>query len=582
VKLSLSMVLLYSLLASFSAFAQQGVQHVIIVIQENRTPDILFGSDLADPNGRQLPNAHLAPTNTAYPHGYGLCGTQQVGLTPFFIDSCFDPNHSHLGWTTTWDHNTGAMDGACQAVYKGCVSEGMDTAPPCNNATSYCPQYTFADNSSNVVQPYFDIAKAYGFANYMFQTNQGPSFPAHQFLFSGTSAPESDINDPTPFYHEWFAEDNPYIGGNSTYSGGRTAPQGTTVMEISPSFQQTLGYAPPEPNPGSDPGFPCYTHPTLTTLLENANPPLSWTYYGDNANGVTSGTDIWTAPNAISSICWPVVNGVCTGTDFTSHVVLPKDPLHGSYTEPILYDMGLNNPTGTPVCGLAAVSWVIPDGRWSDHPDDMGDNGGPSWVAALVDALDGKNNDGSLYGRTENPCGYWDNTVILVVWDDWGGFYDDVDPNPLGTGNGGYSNGTGQQYVYGFRVPLLVVSKYAKQGYISGQNSLPPCPAPPGKSYYYCHDFGSILNFVEHTFGLLEINPSYHYADFLVRDILAPSYPYSLSDFFGTSARSFTPIIPPTYPHGYATSCFTTGVSGPHCFPNTSPSPPDDDVSDDD
>jgi phospholipase C len=42
------------------------------------------------------------------------------------------------------------------------------------------------------VQPYFEIARNYGFANRMFQTNQGPSFPAHQFLFGGTSQPSAD------------------------------------------------------------------------------------------------------------------------------------------------------------------------------------------------------------------------------------------------------------------------------------------------------------------------------------------------------------------------------------------------------
>jgi phospholipase C len=68
-------------------------------------------------------------------------------------------------------------------------------------------------------------------------------------------------------------------------------------------------------------------------------------------------------------------------------------------------------------------------------------------------------------------AGFWNNTVILVVWDDWGGWYDHVNPNgPDGPGIG-YSNNTGGQYVYGFRVPLLVVSTFAKQHYISGTKS---------------------------------------------------------------------------------------------------------------
>jgi hypothetical protein len=83
-----------------------------------------------------------------------------------------------------------------------------------------------------------------------------------------------------------------------------------------------------------------------------------------------------------------------------------------------------------------------------------------------------------------------------VVWDDWGGFYDDILPwNCDATGFcSGYPNTTAREYVYGFRVPLLVVGAYVNQvtlqgGYISG-----PCPSgncqgqekPP-----YVHDFGS-------------------------------------------------------------------------------------------
>jgi hypothetical protein len=97
--------------------------------------------------------------------------------------------------------------------------------------------------------------------------------------------------------------------------------------------------------------------------------------------------------------------------------------------------------------------------------------------------------------------------------------------------------------VYGFRVPLLVVSAYnvhgtgSFTGYISGACSSPGnCPnykAP------FVHDFGSILNFIEYAFGtngnsMGEISPTYHYADFLAPDghFNDPPSPFSLSDFF--------------------------------------------------
>ena len=72
----------------------------------------------------------------------------------------------------------------------------------------------------------------------------------------------------------------------------------------------------------------------------------------------------------------------------------------------------------------------------------------PSWVASIVNAIG------------NSP--YWANTAIIITWDDWGGWYDHVAPKVI---NDGISWGSG--YVYGFRVPLIVVSPYAKAAYIS-------------------------------------------------------------------------------------------------------------------
>jgi hypothetical protein len=96
-------------------------------------------------------------------------------------------------------------------------------------------------------------------------------------------------------------------------------------------------------------------------------------------------------------------------------------------------------------------------------------------------------------------------------------------------------------------VPLLVVSKYTQPGYVSGPVSNYSCPN------YYCHDFGSILNFVEYVFGsggkalgtVNASNPTDPYADGLVMD-LDGNHPYSLSEFFDfTKAYTFTPVAAP-------------------------------------
>lgn len=223
--------------------------------------------------------------------------------------------------------------------------------------------------------------------------------------------------------------------------------------------------------------YPCSDHPALTDELDAKN--LSWRYYTPSANS------IWTAPNAIEHICGPNVpppNGTaCVGSDWVNNVVIysAKNPA------PILTDVANNQ--------LPSVSWVIPAGKNSDHPGSTGNHEGPSWVASIVNAI--------------GNSAYWANTAIIVAWDDWGGWYDHVAPPKV------IDDGTswGSGYVYGFRVPLIVISPYAKAGYISHVN----------------HDFGSILHFTEEVFGLAPLG----YAD---------AYGDNLSDCFDFSQ---TPLV---------------------------------------
>src|SRR5262249_28039591 len=91
---------------------------------------------------------------------------------------------------------------------------------------------------------------------------------------------------------------------------------------------------------------------------------------------------------------------------------------------------------------LPAVAWVIPNELVSEHPPYLVSNG-QAWVTSLVNAVMASPN--------------WDSTAIFLSWDDWGGFYDHELP-PVIDGNG-----------YGLRVPGLVISPYARQGYIDSQ-----------------------------------------------------------------------------------------------------------------
>jgi len=92
---------------------------------------------------------------------------------------------------------------------------------------------------------------------------------------------------------------------------------------------------------------------------------------------------------------------------------------------------------------LPAVSWVKPDIEHSEHPPGNGVAKGQAFVTEVVNAI----------GRSDA----WDSSVIFITWDDWGGFYDHVEPPKVDWGG------------YGLRVPALMISPYAKQGYIDHQ-----------------------------------------------------------------------------------------------------------------
>jgi phospholipase C len=424
--------------------------HVVIIFQENRTPDTLFQDPVLMGRGADIQNYGVNSQGATIPLAQIDLGT--TGANP----QNYDLSHAHSAFVDMCDLNasTGvcAMDGADKIPYS--CQEGVTNCPPAN------PQFKYVNPAD--VQPYFQMAEQYTFADRMFQTNQGPSFPAHQFIISGTSAPTATST--------LFAAENMTNPGAA--AGCAAPPTQLVAMIDSAGFESSSMY-------------PCFEHPTLTDLLDAAS--ISWRYYAPSAGS------IWTAPNAIQHMCGPNATPpnatACVGSDWTGtspNVVLNPTQSNAQ----ILSDISNNQ--------LAQVSWVIPDGADSDHAL-SNDGCGPSWVTSIVNAIG------------NSP--YWSNTTIVLTWDDWGGWYDHVAPTMV-------DNGTswGSGYVYGFRVPMIVISPYAKLAYIS----------------HVTHDFGSILKFIESTFHL----PSLGYADAPADD---------LSDFFNMNqaATKFKTIPSP-------------------------------------
>jgi phospholipase C len=367
--------------ARLSGTGTTPIQHVVIIFQENRTPDNLF---------QGLPGADIATS------GINSKG-QVIPLTPEHLSTNYDMSHAHPAFLTEYDN--GKMD-------KFDLDQASCSPPPCTLPAN--PEYFSVDPTD--AAPYMQLAQQYSFGDRMFQSNQGPSFPAHQFIFSGTSAPtaESDL----------LASENPQP---SNLPAGCMAPPNSTVALIDPEGNESQSQ------------YPCFEHATMSDLLDTAN--LPWRYYGGS-----QGT-VWIAPNSI--------NHIRNGPDW-SNVIFPSAT--------VLTDIANGK--------LGAVTWVTPSNQASDHPD-LNDGSGPSWVASVVNAI--------------GASPFWSSTAIFISWDDWGGWYDHVPPPIVSS------------YKYGFRVPLIVVSPFAKPAYVS----------------HNLHDTGSILKFIESTFGL----PTLGYAD---------------------------------------------------------------------
>jgi phospholipase C len=149
-------------------------RHVVVIVQENRTPDNLFQDPVL--LSRQPP-ADIAQS------GLNSSG-QTIQLSPVDLAASYDLNHSHKAFESMYDG--GKMDGA-NLIPVTCDNKNC---PPPNLPPN--PQYVFVNPSE--VEPYFQLAEQYTFGDRMFQTNQGPSFPAHQFILSGTSAPTATSN----------------------------------------------------------------------------------------------------------------------------------------------------------------------------------------------------------------------------------------------------------------------------------------------------------------------------------------------------------------------------------------------------
>ncbi len=363
------------------------IQHVIVIMQENRSFDSYFGTF---PGADGIPMANGQPSACVPdPSSAGKCAAPYVD----HADSNGGGPHSQNNATA--DVNGGKMDGfvaQAEAGGRGCLDPND---PACTNSSA--PDVMGYHTQSDIPN-YWAYAQQFVLQDRMFEPNASWSLPEHLFEVSEWSAACTQ-------------HDNPSSCKNALQNPGRPTDNGLTG---------TAG----------GPGSPIYAWTDLTWLLHKSN--VSWGYY------VVAGTEPDCEDDATIS-CAPVRQNASTPGIWNPlpyfDTVKEDGQLGNIQSVSSFYDAAKN---GT----LPAVSWIVPSGAVSEHPPATV-SAGQAYVTSLVNAV------------MRSPD--WDSSAIFLAWDDWGGFYDHVAPPSV------------DQNGYGLRVPGIVISPYAKKGFIDHQ-----------------------------------------------------------------------------------------------------------------
>jgi len=315
---------------------------------------------------------------------------------------CVRPFHDtrdrNFGGPHAWlnavrDIDRGAMDGFVGSAVRGTLGCLDRNDPYCLRAGDGIDVMGYHDYHE--IPNYWAYARNFVLQDHMFEPNASWSLPAHLFTVSEWSATCSVRNDPA-----------------SCVNARNHPPE-------PPDFRGDIKHT-----------IPNYPWTDLTYLLHQHH--VSWRYY------VFKGAQPDCADDAAVT-CKPVAQSAKTPGIW--------NPL--PYFTTVQQDHQLSNIvslshffTAARKGTLPAVSWIVPNDRVSEHPPNLV-SVGQAYVTTLVNAI------------MRSPD--WKSTAIFLAWDDWGGFYDHVDP-PHVDENG-----------YGLRVPGIVISPYARRGFVDHQ-----------------------------------------------------------------------------------------------------------------
>jgi phospholipase C len=357
------------------------IKHVVVIMQENRSFDSYFGTY---PGADGLPRANGAFTTCSPDPQASTC------VAPYHDPSDKNGGGPHGAPNAVADIHSGKMDGFQASAENGQRGCGNVNDPRCTNATR--PD-VMGYHDAREIPNYWQYAQDFVLQDHMFEPNASWSLPEHLFMVSEWSA-------------KCGVKDDPQSCVNALQS-----PQQLAAKNV---------------NGTNDPN---YAWTDLTYLLHKYG--VSWKYYldqgtqpdcEDDSSNCTPGKQATNVPEIWNPLPW-----------FTT--VRQDGQLGNIVSSDALF---VDASKGM----LPAVSWVVPNGKDSEHPPALV-SAGQAWVTRLINAV------------MQGPD--WSSTAIFLAWDDWGGFYDHIAP-PVVDQNG-----------YGLRVPGLVISPYAKRGYIDHQ-----------------------------------------------------------------------------------------------------------------
>jgi phospholipase C len=340
------------------------IQHVVIIMQENRSFNNLFYG---------FPGATTASSGMGHGTKYAM---KAIPLT-----WKYDLNHSHAQWLEDFDQgkNDGWDDEIIKMTDSGsvCTKVNAYNEPSCwvfSKAASI-KQMPFTYVQKSDIGPYWAMAQQYALGDEAFESNSGPTFNSHEYMVAGQSGHTVEVPDGQPW--SCLAKDKSMTVNLLAY--GQATP---------PVFPAVTGHETAGP-------FPCFTFPTIAENLDAAN--ITWKFYAQNT-GPGQSLDPFIA-----------IKGVIEGPD-KANIIDPDTQ--------VLTDIQKGN--------LPQVSWVTPSGANSDHPGPQSGNLGPSWVGSIVNAI-GKSQywkNTAIIVMWEESGGWYDSVVPKQLKDPQTGAYE--------------------------------------------------------------------------------------------------------------------------------------------------------------